>query len=154
MILMAVVFLGQGKRRCKGHIFKCRTLKRNFVQRRLAKLDTDEGQPVKTNPSQIAMIEINAVKDTVLKDRFSKVGLGQLDIDQLYIGELRALSRYIQGGAYKDGFAEARILKVSDGKVAVCQICAVKIGFTRIDDLKRAAGQVSIAEIEAKQCAY
>jgi hypothetical protein len=68
MILMAVVFLGQGKRRCKGHLFKCRTLKRNFVQRGLVKLDTDEGLPVKTNPSQIAIIEFNA-----LKIQFSKI---------------------------------------------------------------------------------
>ena len=36
-----VVFLGQGKRRCKGHSFKCRALKRNFVQRRLAKFDAN-----------------------------------------------------------------------------------------------------------------
>src|SRR5688572_20455221 len=106
------------------------------------------------NPSQIARFEINAVKDTVLKDRFSKVGLGQPDIDQFYIDELRALSRRAQAGAYKDGFAKACILKVSDGKVTVCQICAVKIGFTRIDDLKRTAGQVSVAEIEATQFAY
>jgi hypothetical protein len=84
MILMAVVFLEQGKRRCKGHIVKCCILKRNFVQRRLAKLDANKGLPVKTNPSQIAILEINAVKDKVRKDCFSKVGLGQLDIDQYY----------------------------------------------------------------------
>ena len=75
MILNVVVFLGQGKRQCKENIFKCRTVKGNFVQRRLAKFDTNQGLPVKTNPSQIAIFEINAVKDTVLKDFFLRLVL-------------------------------------------------------------------------------
>jgi len=38
-------------------------------------------------------------------------------------------------------------------KFAVCQICAVKIGFTRIADLKQAAGQIRARKVGAAQIA-
>jgi len=54
-------------------------LKRKSLHRRLVKFNTDGSLPVKTNPSQIAQVEIKAIEDTFLKAGASKVCLRQLD---------------------------------------------------------------------------
>ena len=46
---------------------------------------------------------------------------------------------------------EARTLQIQSVKAAVCQICAVKIGFAHIAGFKRAAGQVRARKVGAMQ---
>src|SRR5579863_976169 len=138
--------------RAERHISEGRALKRNILQCWQVKRDADKGLSIQSQTAQVGIVEVHAEKGTAFKGGFAQVGRVEFDICQLDADEVYSdQPRRAEGGAHQDGFTEDRTHKVTCGKVAVCQIGAVKIGFTDVAAIKRAAGQVCARKVRAAQ---
>src|SRR5512133_3333583 len=105
--------------RChESHVFDRRSPESGACQRRIVKLHAEKGLPVKRQPLKVAIFEVYAIKDTVLKNCFSEIDHIELDVGQFYTDEFCTTQlRRAEVGADKDGFTEARIREVTGRQV-------------------------------------
>ena len=136
----------------EGYILERGSPESSPHQRGFVKLCAEKGQSIQAEVAQVGVVEIHAVENTVLKNRFLEIGKGEVNIGQPDAGKFGPLQpRHPEAGADKNGFVETRAGQVQDGEVAIREVRAVKIGFAHIAVLERAASEICAGKVGAAQ---